>query len=286
MEGTPLSKAGDPERNFDTKKPKDKQNKFEAMAEDSMLALRRSHHIVREALRLEEDEPEEDSVQRIAHRAFEHRKRAPEAKQLHGEKESPERIGHVLITAEASKRREEESTPERIHATNKRIDTLSRPELLSLSEQIVIEGASLRQVYETHLIGEQALRRLIAEYFHGDDIQKALQREILEHEIDFERDPALRDMAVSTDGGNDDSKKVIAPGKEALNELLQRAGAGIFAADEEITYDAADSPRAHHKTEQNRRKQVSRQRQSIDIVMWVTIAVLIVLVLALYLWHH
>ena len=78
------------------------------------------------------------------------------------------------------------------------METLSRAELLSISEHIGVETSSLRNVYETHLIGEHALRRLVAEYLQGGDVQMALRREIVEHEIDHERDPALRDAVVPT----------------------------------------------------------------------------------------
>src|SRR5580700_4257955 len=108
MESTPRSTKSDPESDFDTKKSKDKRSRFESMSEGGLLALRQSQQIVREALGREEDDPEEDdSVQRIAHRAFERRKRAPEAKQLHGTEAEPKRIGHVLVAAEATKRQEE-----------------------------------------------------------------------------------------------------------------------------------------------------------------------------------
>jgi hypothetical protein len=289
MESTPLSTRSDREGD------KEKRKRFEVLSEEA--ALRHSRHIAREALRHEEDdrdteeegEEDEESVERIAHRAFESRKRAPEAKQLHGEEES--RIGHMLIAAEADRRRKEDSragsAPEKIELpSDKRIETLSRSELLSLSQQIIVESASLRDVYETHLIGEQALRRLIAEYLHGGDIQKALQREILEHEIDFERDPALRDMAVPADEDNDDSRKVAAPAKETLNQLLQKAGAGIFGSDEELTYHHNhDHMGTDHKPQQSTQR-YQRQRQSIDIIMWGTIVVLVILVIALFFWHH
>lgn len=295
MEGTPLSTRSDPENDYSTKKSKDKRKRFESMSEDTAISLRQSRHIAREALRHEEKAAEtstnridvaENSAKLIAHRDFEYRQRAPEAKQLHGEAESPEHIGHVLIAAEAPKRHKENasatSTQERLQLPpNKRIETLSRPELLALSQQIIIEGASLRHIYETHLIGEQALRRLIAEYLHGGDIQRSLQHEIVEHEIDFERDPALRGLSIPTDSDNSDSQKVTAPAKETLNQLLQKAGDRIFASDEGVTYDTTTSD---HKTEHAiQQRQLGRP---IDVIMALIIVALIILVVALYFWHH
>jgi hypothetical protein len=167
---------------------------------------------------------------------------------------------------------------------NKRIETLSRPELLAISEQIAVEGSTLRSVYETHLIGEQALRRLVAEYMHEGDISKALQREIVEHEIDFERDPALRDLAMPGESDDDsrEAKKVTAPGREALNQLLQKAEAGIDAgSDEDFVYDKTES-----KAKDKRPGPKTQGRKPADTVMGAIIIMLIFLVAVLYLWHH
>jgi hypothetical protein len=110
----------------------------------------------------------------------------------------------------------QQSKPEKSAMSEKEVMTMNRSELLLLSEKIVVDGASLRQVYETHLVGERGLRRLVSEYLQGRDIKKALRRELIEREIDFERDPALRDRARSS---------VNKSGKGALTTLLQEAGA-------------------------------------------------------------
>ena len=221
----------------------------------------------------------------ITNRSYEQRQRAPEAKQLHGGQQAPEHIGHVLIAAEAARRSgEAPKTPvtyEKIQLPpNKRIESISRPELLSLSEKIVVEGSTLRQIYETHLIGEQALRRLVAEYLHGGDVPKALQREIVEHEIDFERDPALRDLSVPADTISNDATQVTAPGKEALNQLLQQAEAGLGENDNALAYNKDKSDNAAKQDEQH------NQRQIIDVAMATTIVVLVSLVIVLFFWHR
>jgi len=127
---------------------------------------------------------------------------------------APERIGHVLIDA-AEKAR----SSTRQVKVEKNIDTMSRSELLELSSSIKLEASSLRQVYESRLIGEQGLRRLIKIYNQGGDLQKALRQEIIEHELDYERDPKLRDKAFHA-----------APQKAAsvtLDDLLVKAEAGV-----------------------------------------------------------
>ena len=140
--------------------------------------------------------------------------------------------------------------------TERRVETLNRTEFVALSEKIIVGESSLRQIYETRLIGERGLRRLIAEHLRGGDIQKALRREIVEREIDFERYSALRDMATSSDLGGG------ATGKAALAQLVQQATASMPADDEETAYYKA---RANY--ESDRYVQQQRHRQVMDMCM-------------------
>jgi hypothetical protein len=73
------------------------------------------------------------------------------------------------------------------------VESMPRDQLMDESSNIIISGASLREVYESKRISETALRRLVAEYRRGGDLQMALVHEIVEHEKSFERDPILRD---------------------------------------------------------------------------------------------
>jgi hypothetical protein len=214
---------------------------------------------------------------------YQGRHRAPEAGQLHGGKKSTEHIGHVLINAESAKDSGHIRPETRAQLPpNTRIETLSRTELLLLSERIAVETSSLRNVYESHLIGEQALRRLVAEYLQGGDIQKALQREIVEHEIDFERDPALRNLPTHSDHTPNDTDTKAAPSHEALNQLLQKAVVGIDANDSDQTL-VYGKPGPSYAEEHGSH---APKRRPVDIIMSVTIVLLIILVIALYFWHH
>lgn len=221
------------------------------------------------------------------------RRRAPEARQLHSVQEAPGHIGHVLVSAESRRRSEPPKQQkerldtaavrqERLHVTpDKHIETLSRPELMSLSDRIIVEGNSLRQIYETHLIGEQGLRRLVQEYIRGGDVQKALQREIVEHEIDFERDPALRDMAVTETEVAREADPMNTPGKEALNQLLQKAEEALTETEDQLAYY-----KARTDYEVKRSGEERRQRRTIDTVMTLAIVALVILVVALFFWHR
>jgi len=204
---------------------------------------------------------------------------------------SPERIGQMLMTAsekapishtgksalEAVSRLAKgvERPAERPRASiNKRIETLSRAELLNLSEQIIIDGSSLRQIYETHLIGERGLRRLISEHESGGDLKKALRHEISVREMDFERDPAMRDA--DHDVPKSTGSKNAKTDKAALDQLLEHAAASLEDTSEEAAFFKA---RALY--EANQLQQHKQQRRWIDISLAVIIAVLFIMVIIL-----
>lgn len=212
---------------------------------------------------------------------------------------SPEHIGHMLMTAsekapvshtgksavEAVRRSAKalERSVERSlrPSAEKRAETLSRAELMNLSEQIVVDGSSLRQIYETHLVGERGLRRLIDEHLHGGDLKKALRREIIEREIDFERDPAIRDMAPPANPatGGEAGAGTAKTGKASqttLNKMLEQAATEIQDSNEEAAFFKA---RALYEAQQLR--QHKQQRHWVDVSLAVTIAVLVILVLVL-----
>lgn len=137
---------------------------------------------------------------------------ALEANQLHGKIAPPEEIGRFLISTET----DPADNQNREAAINKRVETMSHSELLDVSDKITVEGTSLKKIYETHLIGERGLRRLTGEYLRTGDIRDLLRHELMQHEIDFERDPQLRDRI---------KREINASGSSApLNALLQQAG--------------------------------------------------------------
>lgn len=106
-------------------------------------------------------------------------------------KEKVERLGGLVIAAGSEHRQSKANTKPDIRPDQ--VATIGRAQLLQLSEGIKVEGASLKTMYENHLFGEGALRRLVSEHLKGKDIAPLMRREILERQIDFERDPMLRD---------------------------------------------------------------------------------------------
>ena len=191
--------------------------------------------------------------------------------------EKPLATGHVgaaALLAEAKPARSGKPQAEAAIA-GQNVETIPRAVLLTLSEQVIIDGSSLRQIYETHLVGEQGLRRLMAEHIHGGDLKKALRREIVERQIDFERDPAVRDVTMpiqlSASSGSTDN------GKEALEKLLKQTDLAMETRSEETAFFKA---RAIYEASQL--QQHKRQRRAIDISVAVLILILLALVVALY----
>jgi len=215
---------------------------------------------------------------------------APNANNLHGE-----RIGHVLVTAESSNQSNsrrlergghlaifensvEKHQPAQPEASNtKKIDSMSHAELLAYSENITVEGTTLRKIFETHLIGEKGLRRLIAEHLRGGDLKIALQKEIVEREIDFERDPAMRDLAVTLE---ENAEQLHTTEPSELDKLLEKASLKIPAAElnEEMAFYKA---RANYEASQLAKHR--QQRRVIDIALAAVISLLVIIILTLYL---
>ncbi len=187
---------------------------------------------------------------------------APEATRLHSP-QPVEKIGAVLVTAQA------ETTPTiertQIESIDRHVETLSRVDLLELSSKITVEGTTLRQAYETNLIGERALRRIVAEHLRGGDVSRALSREIVEHQIDYERDPVLRDRL---------QRSAASP---TVDNLLEQAN--LDATTEQRQELAVLRARASTQAKQQFRHQ--RRRHTVDAVMITTIAVLFILVIML-----
>jgi hypothetical protein len=211
---------------------------------------------------LDSDTKEQDQQRRIA----------PAANQLHG-KELPLDIGHVLVSGERSPG----ARPQPEIATSKeaidlqRVASMNRSELINISEGINIDGTTLRHVYETHLIGENGLRRLVYEHMQGGNLQEALHHEVLEHQTDFERDPRLRHQFKPTDVAAKANNS-----QPGVSELLTYAGLTKLDTEKELT-----APKLLPEHMAKRSHLQPRQRRLLDISFVVIILILLILVIML-----
>jgi hypothetical protein len=194
----------------------------------------------------------------------------------------PEQIGKIMVAAEAVVTRAlktVEAVPgvaktEVIagdkRSVEKQVEVLSRNELLNLSEKVIVEGSTLRQVYETHLVSERGLRRLIAEYLRGGNVVKAFKRELIEREIDFERDPKLRDSIrknLKSSGGASSS----------LKNMLEQVG---IDSDNQSRQELAQV-RSNQLYEAKQQAKKNKNRQIMDVSLVTIIGVLIAIIIVL-----
>lgn len=258
-------------------KPIQKKLERRVAAVERDIAFKEAH--IRKMARRQSREQQRSQYVEQSTRRDQQRPEAPEANQLHGKKVSPERIGRVVVTAgDKLRKRTETAKPEKIEKSqppkpvDKRIETMNRAELLDLSNKVPIENTTLRQVYETHLVGEQGLRRLMSEYTRGGDVQKALRAELVEHEMDFERDPLLRDRKRPAEPSTDHSQPT-------LETLLQKAG----VLDHTEVREELATLKVRQARQEQQHHQQQRRRCVLDVSMVTVIAVLTALVIVLLL---
>ena len=241
------------------------QNKLEHEVQSLQANLLSKEIIIRQATAEKRRAPLSPASEQLIVVAAEQKRSLMTESQTNVFKLPSERIGHVLIAAEKG-RTVSEATVTIRSSVEKQITTMPRAELLAVSEKIAVEGTTLRQVYETHLVGERGLRRLVTEHLSGGDVQSALRRELVEREIDFERDPILRDRARASLAG---------AGKSALNSLVQQAGAVTVVQDH---VKIADQKNEQLITASS--KQLSNRRLA-DVALISTIVVLVALIVLL-----
>ena len=114
----------------------------------------------------------------------------------------------------------------------KPVQMMKKAELIKVAEKIKIDGTTLKKIFENQLITEKGLRRIVSTFLIGGNVKRALNREIMERQIDFERDPLLRDG----DGGGDGSSSSgggSSGGKsnDKVTELLEKKGINFSSQD-------------------------------------------------------
>lgn len=114
-------------------------------------------------------------------------------------------IGRVGVTKELQTKPEtviklEKPNSIRDYYRAEDIRDLKQSEVLEIATKIKLLGASLAETFRAHLISEKSLRLLIAHYLMGKDIVNELKKAMIEKQIDYERDPVLRDKHLKQSG--------------------------------------------------------------------------------------
>jgi len=196
---------------------------------------------------------------------------------LHGASQTPESLGKFIVGQE-SKAKKPIKNSEIKNMAGSKIETMNRADLIKLSEKIDIDGTSLRQIFETKLVGENGLRRLIKEYINGDDLSKALRYEVIEHNKDFERDPAMRDLGsfpvsanASANPHDDESEPTT-----NLESFIKKAESSLPTTDHEEDY-----LKAKEQFERAQKASHKRQLRSIDVIFVAIFVILLILIIIL-----
>ena len=193
------------------------------------------------------------------------------------QKPKAERLAKVILAAEAQRVTEKKATEIRTTAKQnirpEQAKTMHRAELMDVAEKIMVEGASLRQIYETRLIGEHQLRFLVSEFLQGKDIRSDLRKEMIEHEIDFERDPIMRDRVRSMVQSSGASS--------GLSQLLASAGAlPAEVAKKEERYDPWKTP--HPQDIQDEKDRKDDRAANMALVTGIVVLIVIIVWLLLH----
>ena len=100
---------------------------------------------------------------------------------------------------------------------------MTREEVTKAAEQIVVGAATVRQVFETSLISERGMRRVVAEYQRGGDVRKVLAEELMIKEMGYERDPRLRDQGPQAATGKATAQTSAQPAQDASSGAVGAA---------------------------------------------------------------
>lgn len=105
----------------------------------------------------------------------------------------------VVLGAAASLRPErKKEEPHAIIDFNKKVEAYTTTELKQASEKIRVDGITLKELWDTNRLDEKALRRVVTEFVEGGSVRAALNKELLEKELRYERDPRMRQLSGSS----------------------------------------------------------------------------------------
>jgi hypothetical protein len=123
-------------------------------------------------------------------------------------------------------------------------ETLNDQQVLAWSEKIIIDGASVRSVYEARRISENGLERVVHEYLRGGNVRKVLAEEVLKKELSYERDPILREHFAGTALDGIGAGTAVAPlGAPAANQSQPTAALAPSRPKQPALSQIATSPR-------------------------------------------
>ncbi len=198
-----------------------------------------------------------------------------QARQRYNQEHQPPQ---VTRSAESTPRRSEvavrqpETTPKRkaeAAASTEQVRTMDHQKVLAMAEKVVIDGTSLRTIYESKQITEPGLRRITSEYISGGDLQAALKHEIEIKEMQYERDPQMRDRLAASYAGVDAAQP------QASQQSMANLNAHVANPTRSEPRDNKQKSEADAQATKERAKQVFVSAWVVFIVVLVIAAVML-----------
>ncbi|MDB5182120.1 MAG: hypothetical protein JWP13_883, partial [Candidatus Saccharibacteria bacterium] len=155
---------------------------------------------------------------------------------------------------------------------NRKVETYTTPELKQAAAKIRVEGVSLKELWDTGRLDEPALRRVMTQFIKGESVHAALNQELFEKELRFEKDPKVRDRILGQ-----------SPGGGAISGVAAVAGAALLRREapnavESQNYSQTTSAE-EKKTKQKTAGDKARQQEKIELAAGLgVLAIIIVLI--------
>ena len=149
---------------------------------------------------------------------------------------------------------------------------LKRRELLLIASKVEVMGTNLRKIHENGQLSEKGLRRMIEVYLRGGNLKKALKRELLEKEIDFERDPAIRDQGILND-------EYSIANESKIDDLLKQRG---IAWDDGLDIKNIETRDESSNPPTNIMEPTKKPFKAIDLILVLLIIILLVIILLIF----
>lgn len=202
-------------------------------------------------------------------------------------KVSIETIGRTIVNAQTEiktyNNKTEVMTAIRTPSPEKKAQSMNRKELMALSEKIVVDGASLRQIYESRSISDRGLRRLITVYLKGGNVKRSLQQELIEKEIDFERDPLLRDRGHSLAEHDQESQQSSHLGPSLLAGTVAAVSAmGGVSVNNVISPKDIKSTVKNNLNSQSQVPKTPHRVADISLIVIIAILISLIIILSIY----
>ena len=134
----------------------------------------------------------------------------------------------------------------------------------------------LKTIYQNKELSFNGLKRIIIAYLRGGNLEKIFKKELIAHQIDFERDPILKDIRDSNF-----YSETVAP--KSVNDLLLNKGLNILSRQgRDIT---PPSNVASDKTT-DKTTLVKKTSQSLILNVFLSLIIISLIVLIIYLLTH